>query len=47
MRKAFACVAMVAGLALAGCGESRSDRAISGGALTDRSDIDLGKPVWR
>ncbi len=67
-------------LTLAACGESRSDRAISGGglgaatgagvaaitggnaltgaaigagagalggALTDKSDVNLGKPVWR
>jgi len=66
-------------IALAGCGETKGDRAISGGAigagagavggallgspgagaaiggaagaatgaLTDKDDVDLGKPVWR
>ena len=75
--KATIAVLMVA--ALAGCGESKGDRALSGagigaaggavggallgspaagallggaagaaaGALTDKNDIDLGKPVWR
>lgn len=80
MYKALGCLAVVAGLALAGCGESKSDRAISGGAmgagagaalgavtggsplagaliggaggaaagaLTDKNDVNLGKPVWR
>jgi osmotically inducible lipoprotein OsmB len=33
MYKSLGCLALVAGLALAGCGESKGDRAISGGAL--------------
>lgn len=33
MYKTFAGVVLVAGLALAGCGETKSDRALSGGAL--------------
>ncbi|MFD2261615.1 hypothetical protein ACFSM5_01870 [Lacibacterium aquatile] len=72
-------VATLSLLTLAACGESKGDRAISGGALgagagaiggalvgapitgavvggaagaatgalTDKDDIDLGKPVWR
>lgn len=81
MYKVLAGFVLVAGLALSGCGESRGDRALSGGgmgaaggallgaivpgfspltgaliggaagaatgALTDKNDIDLGKPVWR
>ena len=81
MYKILTGLVLVAGLALAGCGESRGDRALSGGgmgaaggallgaivpgfspltgaliggaasaatgALTDKNDIDLGKPVWR
>jgi hypothetical protein len=71
------CIAALVGLSA--CGESRTDRALSGGAigagagaiggallgapgtgallggaagaaaggLTDKDDIDLGKPVWR
>ncbi len=72
-------IAVAALVALAGCGETKGDRAISGGAigagagavggallgspgagaaiggaagaatgaLTDKDDVDLGKPVWR
>jgi hypothetical protein len=73
-------LAALALVALAGCGESKGDRALSGagigaaggalggallggnpatgaliggavgagaGALTDKNDIDLGKPIWR
>lgn len=72
-------IGAVAVIALAGCGETKGDRAISGGAigagagavggallgspgagaaiggaagaatgaLTDKDDVDLGKPVWR
>jgi len=81
MYKVFAGLALIAGLALSGCGESRTDRALSGGgmgaaggallgaiipgagpltgaliggaagaatgALTDKNDVNLGKPVWR
>jgi len=81
MYKVLAGLALIAGLALTGCGESKGDRAMSGGAmgaaggallgavipgagpltgaliggaagaatgaLTDKNDIDLGKPVWR
>lgn len=79
MYKVLTGLVLVAGLALAACGESKSDRALSGaaigagggaalgamtgspltgallggaagaaaGALTDKNDIDLGKPVWR
>jgi uncharacterized membrane protein len=79
MYKTMTGLLLVAGLALAACGETQSDRAMSGGAigaaggaaagalagspltgallggaagaatgaLTDRNDIDLGKPVWR
>jgi hypothetical protein len=39
---------------LAACGETRTDRAISGagvgaaaGGLTSDRDINLGKPVWQ
>jgi hypothetical protein len=49
--------ACAAFLALAACGNSTSDRALSGagigagvgavGALTDKKQIDLGRPVWR
>jgi hypothetical protein len=74
-----ATLAALALVALAGCGESKGDRALSGagigaaggavggallgspatgallggaagaaaGALTDKNDIDLGKPIWR
>ena len=79
MYKVMTGLVLVAGLALAACGETKSDRALSGGALgaaggaaagalagspltgaliggaggaaagalTDRNDIDLGKPIWR
>ena len=79
MYKVLTGLVLVAGLALAACGESKSDRALSGaaigagggaalgamtgspltgallggaagaaaGALTNKNDIDLGKPVWR
>lgn len=73
-------LAFAAGLGLAACGETRTDRALSGGAigagvgalggavtggspvggaliggaagaaggaLTDSSDVNLGKPLWR
>jgi hypothetical protein len=33
MYQSLGCLALIAGLALAGCGESKGDRAISGGAL--------------
>ena len=33
MYKSLGCLALVAGLALAGCGESKGDRALSGGAM--------------
>jgi hypothetical protein len=79
-RIAFATVASLSLLALAACGTSTSDRAISGGAIgagtgavagavlggspvagaviggadgaaagaiTDRDDVDLGRPIWR
>jgi len=78
MTKSSAIVLAVA--LLAGCGESKGDRALSGGAigagvgavtgavvggspvtgaviggalgaagggLTDKKDVDLGKPIWR
>lgn len=79
MYKALTGIVLIGGLALAACGESRSDRALSGGglgaaggaaagalvgdpltgaliggaggaaagALTDKNDVDLGKPWWR
>lgn len=81
MYKVMTGLVLVMGLALAGCGESRGDRALSGGglgaaggallgavipgaspltgaliggaggaaagALTDKNDVDLGRPVWR
>jgi osmotically inducible lipoprotein OsmB len=79
MYKLMTGLVLVSGLALAACGETKSDRALSGGALgaaggaavgamtgspltgaliggaagagagalTDKNDIDLGKPVWR
>jgi osmotically inducible lipoprotein OsmB len=79
-RIVIASLAVTSVLALAACGETRTDRALSGGAigagagaiggavlggspvtgallggaagaaaggLTDKDQIDLGKPVWR
>ncbi len=79
-RTLLASLAIVAALALSACGETKSDRALSGaaigagagavggavlggnpiggavlggaagaaaGALTDKDDVNLGKPVWR
>jgi len=54
MYKLLTGLVLVGGLALAACGETKSDRALSGGALgaaggaaDDKNDIDLGKPIWR
>jgi len=81
MQRALGCLVIIAALALAGCGETKSDRALSGagigaaggalfgalvpgasplvgalvggaggaavGALTNKNDVDLGKPAWR
>jgi osmotically inducible lipoprotein OsmB len=80
MKKGLILFATVSALTLSACGESKSDRALSGaglgagagavggaiaggspltgaviggaagaaaGALTDKDDVDLGKPVWR
>lgn len=77
---AYTAMGLAAFMALAACGETKSDRALSGagigagagavggalmggdavtgavlggaagaaaGALTDKDDIDLGKPLWR
>jgi hypothetical protein len=53
-RIALAASLALALLALGACGTSTSDRAISGGgigagagALTNKDQINLGKPVWR
>ncbi len=46
----------LAAMVLAGCGSTKEDRAISGGAIgagagagafTSPNQIDLGKPVWK
>ncbi|MDX6750699.1 hypothetical protein SH611_12830 [Geminicoccaceae bacterium 1502E] len=79
MHKLALVVMLPVGLALAGCGDSKLDRGLSGGAigagvgaaggaltgntlggavlggaagaatgvLTDKDDVDLGRPVWK
>lgn len=80
MKRMLLATMAVAALALGACGETKSDRALSGaaigagagaaggailggnavggavlggaagaaaGALTDKDDVNLGKPVWR
>ena len=42
MYKSLGCLALIAGLALAGCGESKGDRAISGGAMGAGAGAALG-----
>ena len=79
MKRIVSTVSLVALVGLSACGETKTDRALSGGAIgagagavggallgspaagaaiggaagaatgamTDKDDIDLGKPVWR
>ena len=42
MYKSLGSLALIAGLALAGCGESKGDRAISGGAMGAGAGAALG-----